>query len=61
MLGWRGGVKHAIWFTFKMVNFEVWVTKLSTNVLGLNKRLFAENARLNTPPPSLVLGGVKVQ
>ena len=46
MLGWRGGVKHAIWFTFKMVNFEVWVTKLSTNVLGLNKRLFAKKGKI---------------
>ena len=41
-----------------MVNFEARIMKLSTNVLGLNLRLFCQIGKINLPPP-LVLGGVK--
>ena len=54
------GVKSAIGLILKIVNFEARIMKLSTNVLGLNLRLFCQIGKINLPPP-LVLGGLRVQ
>ena len=54
------GVKSAIGLILKIVNFEARIMKLSTNILGLNLRLFCQIGKINLPPP-LVLGGLRVQ